>query len=263
MGNFSISIVFYGEKESRQMGRTILIGDVHGMDLELDRLLGLLQPTQNDTVVFVGDLVDKGPNSPRVVQTVRRLQESTNVVVVEGNHEEKHRKHRKNLQNGRTRPGPVNDITEQLTDDDVEFMDGFVPFHRIPEHNILVVHGGVPGNWTSFPSTVEELNSLSKRKQKRYGKVSRTRHVCKDTGKFRCLNSESPSDPFWSDVYDGRFGHVVFGHEPQMDGPQERQHSTGIDTGCVFGGSLTGLVLNPDGTRHYTSVPGRKFRDLR
>ena len=66
------------------MPRTMLIGDVHGMDVELQKLLDVLQPTPEDQVVFVGDLVDKGPNSVGDVRMGRELSQRVPVVVVEG-----------------------------------------------------------------------------------------------------------------------------------------------------------------------------------
>ena len=48
-----------------------------------------------------------------------------------------------------------------------------------------------------------------------------------------------------------------------MDGPDVREHSTGIDTGCVFGGELTCLVVEQDGTRSFVSVGGRKVCEPR
>jgi predicted phosphodiesterase len=232
-------------------GKHFFIGDVHGMLPELCNLICTINPTSEDTIIFVGDLVDKGDDSPGVVQFVRGLSQTRNVVVVEGNHESKHRQHRKNLSNGKVREGEVNDITKMLSPEDIEFMEGFVPFHHVPEHGILVVHGGIPGNLEHFP-TMEEFNGLSNSKRKRFQKIQMTRFVCKDTGKFRPLG-----------VWDGRFGHVVFGHEPFMDGPDVREHSTGIDTGCVFGGELTCLVVEQDGTRSFVSVGGRKVCEPR
>ena len=239
------------------MSRHIVIGDVHGMLPELKGLLREFNPTSEDQIVFVGDLVDKGDDSPGVVRFVRELSETHNVIVVEGNHESKHKQHRKNLRRGVVREGEVNDITQRLSDEDIEFMEGFKPFHRIPEHGVLVVHGGIPGNMEHFPESIEEFEGLSNSKRKRFLKIERTRIVCRETGKFRPLGEEGPNDPFWSEVYDGRFGHVLFGHEPFMDGPQVREHSTGLDTGCVFGGRLTGLVIESDGSRSFVSVPGR------
>ena len=68
------------------MTRHIIIGDVHGMLDELASLIEKVDPGFDDTIIFVGDLVDKGPDSVGVVEFVRRLAESFNVVVVEGNH---------------------------------------------------------------------------------------------------------------------------------------------------------------------------------
>lgn len=244
------------------MSRTIFIGDVHGCLRELRSLMDLVNPAHNDEIVFVGDLVDKGDDSPGVVKFVREMSLTHNVVVVEGNHESKHRQHRKNLKNGKVREGEVNEITSMLSAEDIQFMDSFVPFHKVEQHDILVVHGGIPGNLEHFP-TLEEFQGLSKTKQKRLQKVQMTRFVCKETGKFRPMGDESPDDPFWTEVFDGRFGHVIFGHEPFMDGPDVREHSTGIDTGCVHGGSLTSLVVENDGSRRLVSVPGRMLKESR
>ncbi len=238
------------------MPRTMIIGDVHGCLRELRSLVDLLHLQPDDEVVFVGDLVDKGDDSPGVIRFVRELSQRHRVVVVEGNHEEKHRQHRRNVSRGVVREGEVNEITSHLSPEDIHFMENFVPFHKVEQHNILVVHGGMPSNWTEFP-TIEQFKGLSKTKQRKFLKVSRTRFVCKNTGKFRSMGDESPDDPFWTEIWDGRFGHIVFGHEPFLSGPDVREHSTGIDTGCVHGGSLTSLVVENDGSRHFISVPGR------
>ena len=243
--------------------RNFIIGDVHGMLPELTSLIQTLNPQPEDQITFVGDLVDKGDDSPGVVRFVRELSQTHNVVVVEGNHESKHKQHRKNLSKGKIREGEINEITKSLSSEDIEFMDSFMPFHRIPEHGVVVVHGGISGNLEHFPESIEEFQSMSNSKKKRFLKISRTRIVCRETGKFRPLGEEGPHDPFWSEVYDGRFGHVVFGHDPFMEGPQMREHSTGIDTGCCFGGSLTSLVIESDGSRSFVSVPGRKVCEPR
>lgn len=244
------------------MPRTMIIGDVHGCLRELRSLMDLLRPSPDDEIIFVGDLVDKGDDSPGVIRFVRELSQRHRVVVIEGNHEEKHRRHRRNVSRGVVREGEVNEITSNLSPEDIHFMEGFVPFHKVEQHNILVVHGGMPSNWTEFP-TIEQFKGLSKTKQRKFLKVSRTRFVCKNTGKFRSMGDESPDDPFWTEIWDGRFGHIVFGHEPFLSGPDVREHSTGIDTGCVHGGRLTGLVVENDGSRHFISVPGRLLVETR
>lgn len=73
------------------MGRTFAIGDIHG-DLDaLERLLARLPPmTPADSVVFVGDYVDRGPRSREVIERIRGLSAYTpaQVVALRGNHED-------------------------------------------------------------------------------------------------------------------------------------------------------------------------------
>lgn len=249
------------------MSRRLIVGDVHGMLPELEALLVELAPTPEDTVVFVGDLVDKGPDSVGVVRRVRELAATVPVVLVEGNHEDKHRRFRRNrtvrpeVAAGQADRSPeLASITAELSAEDVAFLDSAVLFHRLPEHNVLVVHGGVPGDMVSFPETVEEAAALTGKAKRKVSLLLRTRFVSKDGGKFLQLGKNTPEDPFWAEVWDGRFGHVVFGHEPFLDGPGLFPHATGVDTGAVFGGELTALVLEGE-ERSFVSVPGRKFAE--
>ena len=129
------------------MKRTIIIGDVHGMAVELQSLLDKLEPRSTDAFVFVGDLVDKGPKVIETVRMVHKLSEQFNVVVLEGNHEEKHRRYRKHLANNRgiadimTGAEEMGELTKVLSEEDITFLESFVLFHRIEEYDILVVHG--------------------------------------------------------------------------------------------------------------------------
>jgi len=249
--------------------RNIIIGDVHGMFDELVDLLNEVNPVPQDRAVFVGDLIDKGPDSPEVVAFLRSFVEDHDVVLVEGNHEDKHRRFRKNL---RERPDAaremadrtpeLNEITSRLSSEDIAFLESAVPFHRIEEHNILVVHGGIPGSMTDFPLTLEEARSLGGKRKKHFSQILRTRHIHHETGKMLPIGTEGPNDPFWAETYDGRFGHVVFGHEPFLDGVAHFDHAIGIDTGAVFGGGLTAMIVEEDGMRGFVSVPSRKMAEL-
>ncbi len=68
--------------------RTLAIGDVHGCLDHLDALLAAVAPTPDDVLVFLGDLVDRGPDSRGVLDRVLELRQRLNVVCVRGNHEE-------------------------------------------------------------------------------------------------------------------------------------------------------------------------------
>ncbi|HVK13901.1 MAG TPA: metallophosphoesterase family protein [Gemmataceae bacterium] len=69
------------------MPRTLAIGDVHGCLMALDTLLGFVQPAADDTLIFLGDYVDRGPDSKGVLDRLIELHAAGNVVCLRGNHE--------------------------------------------------------------------------------------------------------------------------------------------------------------------------------
>jgi serine/threonine protein phosphatase 1 len=69
-------------------GRTIAIGDVHGCSAALDALLEALQPRPEDTIVALGDYVDRGPDSAGVIQRLLGLSGQTRLVPLLGNHDQ-------------------------------------------------------------------------------------------------------------------------------------------------------------------------------
>lgn len=69
--------------------RTLAIGDIHGC---LDPLLDLwkaIEPTPEDHIIFLGDYVDRGPDSKGVIDFLISVQQTHNVTILSGNHEEK------------------------------------------------------------------------------------------------------------------------------------------------------------------------------
>lgn len=69
-------------------GRLIAIGDVHGCDLALDAVLNAIEPAPQDRLVFLGDLIDQGKNTKDVLDHILKLQDTTQVSLIQGNHEE-------------------------------------------------------------------------------------------------------------------------------------------------------------------------------
>lgn len=69
-------------------GRTIAIGDIHGHADALRRLIDEIQPQREDTIIPLGDYVNRGPNSCGVIQTLIELEERCRVVPILGNHDE-------------------------------------------------------------------------------------------------------------------------------------------------------------------------------
>lgn len=117
-----------------------VVGDVHGCPEPLDRLLSALRVTGDDLVVFVGDLVRKGPDSAAVVERVRSAE---NMVSVRGNNEEKLLRGEKSL--------------ESLSDDQLAWIESMPVAITFNEN--LVVHGGVDPRKPLAEHTIDDLQT--------------------------------------------------------------------------------------------------------
>jgi serine/threonine protein phosphatase 1 len=207
------------------MSRTIIVGDVHGCIDELRELVEKVRVESDDRWVFAGDLIHKGPHSEEVVRHVIKMSGGCKVDLVRGNHEETALKKR--------------DI--DLRESEWAFLASAPRWHHVPGG--LVVHGGIPEQLTELPTDPSSVEALSNSKRKYFDQMLRLRFVSPD-GKFRALQDVGPDDKFWAERYDGRFGHVYFGHEPFVgSAPKRFENAKGIDLSAVFGGYLCAVVL--------------------
>jgi hypothetical protein len=209
------------------MGRTIIVGDVHGCRSELERLLEQLRCQADDRVYFVGDLASRGPDPLGVLSWVRR----TGGRAVLGNHENallKWRTSRKRTGHTSTLGRSQRAFVDRLSEADWAFLES-LPLHQdLPEHNLRIVHAGVLPDIPFAAQPREVLLSI------RY--LSRTGEP---------LDTREPDNGavLWGERYRGPT-HVVFGHYARPD-VQIHPFATGIDTGAVYGNRLTALVLEP------------------
>lgn len=230
--------------------RTMIVGDIHGCHAELDLLLERLEPQPEDRLIFLGDLIHRGPDSGKVLARVKELCDRHDVTVVMGNHEEKHRRWRRAVRGGQV--DKMRHVEHYPAADEqieaagmAEWLEKFpMPlFVRLPEYGATVVHGGfLPGH--ELPSE-DCIADLPNKEFERLRKVLRVRYVSPE-GKRVELHHKTADDVFWPKLYDGRFGHVFFGHQPFARDPAPRDYgfATSLDLGCVFGGRLVAAVLN-------------------
>lgn len=134
-----------------------IIGDIHGCRSELDTLLGKLgyvdgAHPEGRTAVFVGDLVDRGPDSPGVLRRVMSMVSAGNALCVPGNHENKLGRYlagrKVQLTHG------LAETAEQLEREDAEhpefrgqvreFIDGLVSHYVLDDGKLVVCHAGLP-----------------------------------------------------------------------------------------------------------------------
>lgn len=79
---------FAGSDQQDVMSRTIVIGDIHGCLKALDAVLRAVNLQSDDTLVTIGDYVDRGPDSKGVIERLIGLKDQVNLVPLLGNHEE-------------------------------------------------------------------------------------------------------------------------------------------------------------------------------
>lgn len=241
--------------------RTIIVGDVHGCLEELEALIALLSPGASDRWIFVGDLVDRGPDSIGVVRRVIELVRSIpGSAVVMGNHEER-------ALSLRDRGRPGGEPWTKLADEDVWSFLGALPLLvRLPEHRSVVVHAGFFPAYFQHHGPVGEVDPDWRQAHgKRAERLRRFLRVCNVDRGGAMLGLDAPAElvaGHWSRFYRGEEGHAFFGHDPQLAPPTPllTPFATGLDTGCCFGGRLTAAVLEP-GTppvdAELVSVPAR------
>ncbi|MFD1658730.1 polynucleotide kinase-phosphatase [Streptomyces caeni] len=208
-----------------------IIGDVHGCSSELEALLGKLGYVdgvhpEGRTAVFVGDLVDRGPDSPGVLRRVMSMVASGDALCVPGNHENKYGRH---LRGRKVQPthGLAETVEQMERESDAfrqqvkEFIDGLVSHYVLDGGRLVVCHAGLPEKYHGRTSGRVRSHAL-------YGDTTG------ETDEFG-LPVRYP----WAEDYRGRAA-VVYGHTPV---PQATwlNNTICLDTGAVFGGRLTAL----------------------
>jgi hypothetical protein len=204
------------------MPRTIIVGDVHGCRDELADLLNHIGLTEGDRVFMVGDLIVRGPDPCGTLDLVREV----GAVSVRGNHEDRLLRWYAGRSDAHGEPlGELPKATARLLRKrDWSYLEELPFWIDLPEHDLRVVHAGVvPGLpiERQDPHTIMYMRCLG-----RYGEPVERR-----SGKR-----------LWGEAYAGP-PHVVFGHNARPD-PQLHPWATGIDTGAVYGGRLTAMVLH-------------------
>ncbi|GHE32528.1 MULTISPECIES: polynucleotide kinase-phosphatase [Streptomyces] len=208
-----------------------IIGDVHGCSAELESLLGKLGYAdgvhpEGRTAVFVGDLVDRGPDSPGVLRRVMSMVKSGNALCVPGNHENKFGRHLRGRQVQHTHGlaetiAQMADESEEFVREVREFVDGLVSHYVLDGGRLVVCHAGLPEKYHGRTSGRVRSHAL-------YGDTTG------ETDEFG-LPVRYP----WAEDYRGSAA-VVYGHTP-VPRATWLNNTICLDTGAVFGGRLTAL----------------------
>lgn len=204
--------------------RTIVIGDIHGCYEELKQLIVDLKDNREynkdtDRLIFLGDYIDRGKDSRKVIEYIKELQEeNNNVIALMGNHEKMCIDFMARSYDGWLYNGYIPTIDSygsyKELEKDIGWMRSLPLYYE--DENFIYVHAGINPNKPLEQNSEFEL--LWQREDFIYNrtKINKT---------------------------------VIFGHTPsQLMTDSDKPYKTsaghiGIDTGCVFGGYLTALII--------------------
>ncbi|MFD3873117.1 polynucleotide kinase-phosphatase [Streptomyces sp. NPDC058623] len=222
-----------------------IIGDIHGCSSELETLLTKLGyrdgvHPEGRTAVFVGDLVDRGPDSPGVLRRVMGMVAAGHALCVPGNHENKLGRYLKGSKVQQTH-GLAETIeqlgreSEEFVKEVREFIAGLVSHYVLDGGRLVVCHAGLPEKYHGRTSGRVRSHAL-------YGETTG------ETDEFG-LPVRYP----WAEDYRGK-AVVVYGHTP-VPNTSWINNTICLDTGAVFGGRMTALRW-PE--RELVDVPAEK-----
>jgi serine/threonine protein phosphatase 1 len=205
----------------KKRSRLFAIGDIHGCPDELTALLKAIDLDRNDTLVFVGDYVDRGPSAKDVIDILIEVKRShSRSIFLKGNHEDMmlsflglpghygesflYNGGIATLESYAIDESLLDEITDRLPTKHLDFLQNLATsFVRAP---YLFVHAGV--------------------------------HP------LRPLEDQDAEDMLWIRqdfiAHPHELGHtVVFGHTPMRDVMVDLPYKIGLDTGLVYGGKLS------------------------
>lgn len=216
--------------------KTIVIGDIHGCYNELKELILTLETEgeynkNTDKLIFLGDYIDRGDNSRLVIEYIRNLQKNNdNVIALMGNHEDMLLDYIDNADNTWTWNGHTSTMDSYKGFDkqfrkDVQWIRSLPLYHE--DEHFIYVHAGID---TYKPMEKQD--------------------------RFTMLWIREPF------IYNTNEYHkkVIFGHTPTMSLGEGHKpvrtfiNNIDIDTGCVYGGALTALIINNDEVEGFYQV---------
>ena len=233
--------MFLGEAKTPEGMRVYAIGDVHGCDGLLAEAHAKIaaelaaRPAPDHRVIHVGDYSDRGPDSAGVIGRLARLSaENPHIVCLRGNHD---------------------DLLLDFLDDPL----GVGPTFLANGGGATLASYGITTGGRSLAGLAEQLAQAMPPGHRTF--LAALTYTARFGDYFFChagvrpgvpLDAQDPYDLVWireEFLFDERdLGAViVHGHTPSTT-PQVRRNRIGIDTGAVFGGPLTVLVL--EGSRY-------------
>jgi bis(5'-nucleosyl)-tetraphosphatase (symmetrical) len=272
---------------------TYAIGDVQGCYQQLKELLIKLDfKSDKDTLWFAGDIVNRGPDSLKTIRFIKSLE--ANAITVLGNHD----LHLLAIANGHGKQNKKDTLQDILQAKDSDLILDWLLhrplIHYQKKNRVCLVHAGIHPEWslTNAIEYADEVESILRgpkaheffhhmygdkpdRWSTNLGGWERLRFITNCFTRMRYMDEnlklrlkekgapgKQPDNiyPWFEFKPQEKKLNIVFGHWSTLEDPNLKNLYP-LDTGCLWGGSLTALQINQN-LKKYTSIKCPKFQPL-
>lgn len=232
--------IVLNEEYLKAFDEIVVIGDIHGCADEFSELLDKVHaetPSKKPDKclkILVGDLVNKGPKSKKVLQLCRdKYPKST--LAVRGNHDEHVLRE---YTAWKSQKVPLNERMkwiEELPEDYISYLN-LLPYSiTIPGLKCIIVHAGINPQLEEPAKTTPTYDMTTMRN------IRVLKDEKKGTVTYLCTKSEKEGAA-WALFWPGP-EHVYFGHDARRRLQDDHDFATGLDTGCVYGDRLSYVYI--------------------
>ena len=250
------------------------IGDVQGCFTELEELLERLQIQDSDQIYFLGDIINRGPQS---LKTLRFIKAQPNMHLLLGNHDI----HTLACYQNVRQMGPKDTIAEIFKADDSEELMDYLRhsplMYYLAKHKTVLVHAGIYPLW-SLQHAQDCAHEVEQALQGPHYKaflaevfgnepcqyahslkpIAKARFIINAFTRMRCVDQDAQLDFSYNGTLENMPPHlmpwyqypkqkvsenIIFGHWAALDGQSNDTRAISIDTGCVWGNRLTAYQI--------------------
>lgn len=226
--------------------KIVVVGDIHEHEEQFDKMVERIKPSKDTWLVSLGDVIDKGFGikvAESIIDKMRVLEYQGFAYAVRANHELKHI--RKAKKNRSLMTKQLEWFRKQPLGLSFKFNNGT---------RLTVVHAGITHRhtWEDLEKNSEVCYVRTLDKEGDFIPL-----IWKEDKGVKYLEPAKPGGITWHKSYDGRFGYVAAGHDPQDDGIAKfYEHSCNLDTSVFTTGKLTAQIFSQKGLEDLVVVEG-------
>lgn len=228
--------------------KLLCISDIHEHPDQFFSILDKYPVSDKMILIVCGDVIDKGfgsKSAEKIYKKIYDLNKKNQAFMIKGNHEIKLLKYNKKINNFQ--------LLKWI--DSLPISLSFI-YPNLSRYTF--VHGGVDPqmNWDelSYDLSVCYIRYISNKSNK-MASVSKK----EENGEIHYIPKDVDVS-LWHDVYDGRFGYIISGHNNDPGGPRFYNYSCNIDTGVFTSGKITAIIIGEKGREEVYQSSGPAFK---